>query len=184
MLPNNTQFVQNLLYYYSIKHLNDEAKATAEDLIAKAPNNKNAWYSAGCIYLNLVKDFVKARECLGKALELDPSFPDANYNMGVSYVNELISKKDQFVTDPRNPKYKTDVEKVKDFYRKGLTYFEKTRELVPDQPQVWGLSLKNVYYNLEMKDKEKEIDEVLKNAGIAVPEGDYGKKVMVKKTVN
>lgn len=184
VLPNNTQFVQNLLYYYSIKHLNDEAKATAEDLIAKAPNNKNAWYSAGCIYLNLVKDFVKARECLGKALELDPSFPDANYNMGVSYVNELISKKDQFVTDPRNPKYKTDVEKVKDFYRKGLTYFEKTRELVPDQPQVWGLSLKNVYYNLEMKDKEKEIDEVLKNAGIAVPEGDYGKKVMVKKTVN
>lgn len=169
-LPNNTQFVQNLLYYYSIKHLDAEAKATAEDLVTKAPNNKNAWYSAGCIYLNLTKDYTKARECLEKALQLDPNFPDANYNMGVTYVNELISKKDQFVTDPRNAKYKSDVEKIKEYYRKSLTYFEKTRELVPDQPQVWGLSLKNVYYNLEMKDKEKEIDEVLKTAGIASPD--------------
>ncbi len=165
-LPNNTQFVQNLLYYYNIKHLDKEAVATAEDLVEKAPNNKNAWYSAGCIYLNQTKDFDKARECLQKALKLDPNFPDANYNMGVTYVNELISKKDQFVTNPRNPKYKADVEKVKDYYRKALTYFEKTRELVPDQPKVWGLSLKNIYYNLEMKDKEKEIDKILKDNGI------------------
>lgn len=182
-LPNNTQFVQNLLYYYNIKHLDDEAKATAEDLVTRAPSNKNAWYSAGCIYLNQIKDFEKAREYLNKAIEIDPQFADANFNMGVTYVNELISKKDQFVTDPRKPQYKTDVEKVKDFYRKALTYFEKTRELVPDQAQVWGLSLKNVYYNLEMKDKEKEIDDVLKDAGIAVPEGEYGKTVTVKKTV-
>lgn len=181
-LPNNTQFVQNLLYYYNLKHLDSEAKATAEDLIAKAPNNKNAWYSAGCIYLNQLKDYTKARECLQKALELDPDFPDANYNMGVTYVNELISKKDQFVTDPRNPQYKTDVEKVKDFYRKALTYMEKTRELVPDQPKVWALPLKNIYYNLEMKDKEKEIDQVLSDSGIAVPnQEDYGKTVVVKK---
>lgn len=174
-LPNNTQFVQNLLYYYNIKHLNDEAVATAKDLVAKAPNNKNAWYSAGCIYLNQTKDFDKARECLQKALELDPNFPDANYNLGVTYVNELISKKDQFVTNPRNPQYKTDVEKVKDYYRKALTYFEKTRELVPDQPKVWALSLKNIYYNLEMKDKEKKIDEVLKNEGLASPDSDNNK---------
>lgn len=165
-LPNNTQFVQNLLYYYNLKHLDNEAVATAKDLVTKAPDNKNAWYSAGCIYLNQTKDFDKARECLQKSLEIDPDFPDANYNLGVTYVNELISKKDQFVTDPRNPKYKTDMEKVKDYYRKALTYFEKTRELVPDQPKVWGLSLKNIYYNLEMKDKEKEIDEILKAEGI------------------
>jgi tetratricopeptide (TPR) repeat protein len=168
-LPNNTQFVQNLLYYYSIKNLTEEAKSTAEEMIAKAPNNKNAWYSAGCIYLNMAKDFTKAREYLQKALDIDANFPDANYNLGVTYVNELISKKDQFVTDPRNAKYKTDVEKVKDYYRKALPYFEKTRELIPDQPQVWGLSLKNIYYNLEMKDKEKEIDQELSSAGIANP---------------
>ena len=155
--------------------MDDEAVATAKDLVAKAPNNKNAWYSAGCIYLNQTKDFDKARECLQKALELDPNFPDANYNLGVTYVNELISKKDQFVTNPRNPQYKTDVEKVKDYYRKALTYFEKTRELIPDQPKVWALSLKNIYYNLEMKDKEKEIDEVLKNEGLASPDSDNNK---------
>lgn len=183
-LPSESQYVQNLLYYYNIKHLDDEAVKTAESLIAAAPQNKNAWYSAGCIYLNTKKNFDKARECFTKAIELDPKFADPQYNMGVSYINEVISKKDQFVTDPRNPKYKTDVEKVRDYYRKALTYFEKTRELVPEQPKVWALSLKNVYYNLEMKDKEKEIDEVLKTSGIVVPDSeDYGKTVTVKKKV-
>lgn len=183
-LPDESQYVQNLLYYYSVKHLDKEAVATAQDFVEKAGNNKNAWYSAGCIYLNMTKDFDKARECLQKALSIDPNFADANYNMGVTYVNELISKKDQFVTDPRKPQYKTDVEKVKDYYRKALTYFEKTRELVPDQPKVWALSLKNIYYNLQMKDKEKEIDQVIKDSGIFVPDAsDYGKTVNVKKTV-
>ena len=130
------------------------------------------------------KDYTKAREYLQKALDIDPNFADANYNMGVSYVNELISKKDQFVTDPRKPQYKTDVEKVKEYYRKALVYFEKTRELAPNQPQIWGLSLKNIYYNLQMKDKEKEIDKVLADSGIVVPDAsDYGKTVNVKKTV-
>jgi tetratricopeptide (TPR) repeat protein len=183
-LPDESQYVQNLLYYYNVKHLNDEAVATAQDLVAKAGNNKNAWYSAGCIYLNMSKDYTKAREYLQKALDIDPNFADANYNMGVSYVNELISKKDQFVTDPRKPQYKTDVEKVKEYYRKALVYFEKTRELAPNQPQIWGLSLKNIYYNLQMKDKEKEIDKVLADSGIVVPDAsDYGKTVNVKKTV-
>ena len=58
---------------------------------------------------------------------------------------------------------------------KELVAFEKTRELVPDQPKVWALSLKNIYYNREMKDKEKEIDEVLKNEGLASPDSDNNK---------
>ena len=62
-----------------------------------------------------------------------------------------------------------DLEAAKEYYRKALPYLEKTRELAPDQPKVWGLALKNVYYNLEMKDKEKEIDGVLASAGIVEP---------------
>lgn len=165
-LPDNTQFVQNLLYYYNMKSLKDEAIATANDLVAKAPNNKNAWYSAGCIYLNEAKDFNKSREYLQKALELDPNMMEAQYNMGISYVNELVSIKDKFTTNTKDPNYKRDLEAAKEYYKKALPYFEKTRELVPDQPKIWGLSLKNVYYNLEMKDKEKEIDDVLSAAGI------------------
>lgn len=165
-LPNNTQFVQNLLYYYNMKNLNDEAIAVAADLVAKAPNNPNAWYSAGCIYLNNAKDFVKAREYLQKALELNPNMYEAQYNMGISYVNELVANKDKFTSNTKDPNYKKDLEAAKEYYKKALPYFEKTRELVPDQPKIWALSLKNVYYNLEMKDKEKQIDEVLSQAGI------------------
>lgn len=168
-LPENTQFVQNLLYYYNMKNLKDEAIATANDLVAKAPNNPNAWYSAGCIYLNEAKDFTKAREYLQKALDINPSMMEAQYNMGISYVNELVSMKDKFTTNTKDPNYKKDLEAAKEYYRKALPYFEKTRELAPDQTRIWGLSLKNVYYNLEMKDKEKEIDTKLAEAGITTP---------------
>ena len=168
-LPSNTQFVQNLLYYYNIKNLNNEAIAAAADLVAKAPNNPNAWYSAGCIYLNNAKDFTKAREHLQKALDINPEMYEAQYNMGISYVNELVANKDKFTTNTKDPNYKKDLEAAKEYYRKALPYLEKTRELAPDQPKVWGLALKNVYYNLEMKDKEKEIDSVLASAGIVEP---------------
>ena len=89
--------------------------------------------------------------------------------MGISYVNELVANKDKFTTNTKDPNYKKDLEAAKEYYRKALPYLEKTRELAPDQPKVWGLALKNVYYNLEMKDKEKEIDGVLASAGIVEP---------------
>ena len=94
---------------------------------------------------------------------------EAQYNMGISYVNELVANKDKFTTNTKDPNYKKDLEAAKEYYRKALPYLEKTRELAPDQPKVWGLALKNVYYNLEMKDKEKEIDGVLASAGIVEP---------------
>lgn len=165
-LPDNTQFVQNLLYYYNLKNLNDEAVAAAGDLISKAPGNPNAWYSAGCIYLNNTKEFGKAREYFQKAMDINPNMYEAQYNMGISYVNELVANKDKFTTNTKDPNYQRDLEAMKEYYRKGLPYVEKSRELVPDQPKIWGLTLETFYHNLNMKEKEEEIHGILASAGI------------------
>lgn len=154
-VPNNISFAQNLLVYYDMKKLQNEAKATADEIVASAPNNPMAWYVRGCILLE-AKNYNDAREAFGKAIGLDDKFIEANMNMGVSYINEVVSQKDNFKLTE-----KADREKVLNYYKQALPYFEKVRELAPDKPQLWANNLKTVYYNLENKEKEKEMDAIL-----------------------
>lgn len=163
-LPNSTTFTQNLLYYYMTKNDKAEAVSTANDLVNQAPDNKMAWYANGCIKLNVEKDYEGARTSFKKALAIDPNFAEAQYNMGISYINEVVSMKDQLtdLNSNNRQKYEAARQKVLGYYRNALPYFEKTRELEPDNAKLWAQALKNVYYNLQMKDKEKEMDELLK----------------------
>lgn len=161
-LPDNATFAQNLLYYYMTKNSTDEALAVAAELVEKSPENKMAWYANGCIKLNISRDFAGAREAFSKAIALDSTFFDATYNMGITYVNEVVSRRDEFNLETKSAKqYEAEREKILVFYRKALPYFEKARELAPDKAKVWAHSLKNIYYNLGDKDKEKEIDAIL-----------------------
>lgn len=50
---------------------------------------------------------------------------------------------------------------MKVFYKKALPYFEKARELKPDDIKLWAANLQNVYSNLGMKDKANEMDQLL-----------------------
>ena len=141
----------------------EEALKTANEFVQNAPNSKMAWYANGCLKLNVLRDYTGAQQAFQKALDIDSLFADANFNMGISYINEILSKRDQLNLDNvKKPNYLKDVETFRSYYRKALPYLEKTRELTPDKPKVWAHGLKNVYYNLQMKDKEKEIDEILK----------------------
>ncbi|MEG1580951.1 MAG: hypothetical protein RR386_06785 [Bacteroidaceae bacterium] len=161
IVPGNITFCQNILSYYDENKLVKEAQETAEEITKTAPQSKMAHYAQGCVYLNTLREYTKARSAFKRALELDPSFLQANFNMGVCYINEIVSKKDQYCTDTRKPQFKIDKEKILDYYRKACPYFEKVRELTPNSPANWGSYLKNIYYNLELKDKEKELDAAI-----------------------
>ena len=52
--------------------------------------------------------------------------------------------------------------KVQPYYRKALPYFEKVRTLLPDEPKRWASPLQQIYNNLEMTDKSKEMDQYLR----------------------
>lgn len=162
-LPNSTSFTQNLLSYYMMKDEKADALKTAEEFVQSAPESKMAWYANGCLKLNVLKDYSGAQAAFQKALSIDSEFAEANYNMGISYINEILSRRNELnLENTRKANYLKDVETFRSYYRKALPYLEKTRELLPDDVKLWGHNLKNVYYNLQMKDKEKEIDELLK----------------------
>ena len=163
-LEDGASIAQSLLYYYVEKNQVKEAQDMAAKMVADNPDNKNAWYMKGCVDLNLVKDFETARADFQKTLAIDPNHYEANMNTGVTYVNEVIARRDkgEFCTDRTKVKeFNESIEKMRVFYKNALPFFEKARMLAPEKVSEWGPALQNAYTNLEMKDKAEEVKALL-----------------------
>lgn len=79
-------FMETLTNAYIFAGKIDEAKASFAEGVKSQPNNKSFRYNYGTILLNL-KDYPAAEEQLKKAVELDPNYLDAIYNLAACYVN-------------------------------------------------------------------------------------------------
>lgn len=166
-MPEEVGNLTNLLKYYDSHKMTKEAEAMADELTRKSPDNKGAWYARGCVYMN--SNYAEAHKAFAKAISLDKTFASAQFNQGVTYVNELIKQKDNFTTDrSKVDKYNADMAKAREYYRKAQPYFENALFLAPDKPSVWGYSLQNVYYNLQdgkqkedMKNREADMKKVI-----------------------
>lgn len=162
-VDDNPSFCQNLLYYYNLHGDKEAARELGDELVKVAPGNKIAWYARGCVRMDTFHEYAAAREDFDKAIELDEYFMEALLNKGVSYVNELISL--DLNTDTRSAEYKQTLETAHSYYKQALPLFEKVQALVPDRPNLWANQLRNIYYNLEMNDKAKEMEAVVDAMG-------------------
>ena len=160
-IDNNPVYCNNLLFYYNSKKLNNEAKAMADELVQKAPNNKMAYYARGCVNMNTFKKYAEARQDFDKAIELDENFVEAIYNKGVSFVNELISL--NLNTDTKSKDYQKTLEKARGYYSQAKPLFEKVQMLVPNKKELWAENLRSIYFNLDMKEKAKEMEDIIAN---------------------
>lgn len=158
-VDNNPVYCNNLLFYYTLKHLDKESKEMADQLVQTAPKNKMSWYARGCVNMNTFKKYAEAREDFDKAIALDENFVEALYNKGVSYVNELISL--HLTTDTKSKDYQKTLEQARTYYKEAQPLFEKVRELAPSRKDLWAENLRSIYYNLDMKDKAKEMETIL-----------------------
>ena len=160
-------FIQNLLYYYIQKEDRTGALAMADNLVKEHQGSKAAYYLRGSVYLNMKPfNYAKAEEDFGKALVIDPNFVEANIGMAYSYMNDVVTQVQNRVIKipPTYSKlYKQVMEtKVQPYYRKALPYFEKVRALLPDEPKRWASPLQQIYNNLDMTEKSKEMDQYLR----------------------
>lgn len=155
---SNEAIAQNLLAYYFEKGDFASAMSFADELLAADAENKIANYTKGVVLFNQGKN-ADAIPFFDKTIQIDPAFSDAYYNAGVCYcnqgyeINEAIGAKKLTMAQG-----KVEIAKVKDMYRKAEPYFLKVKELNPDRPERWASRLKTVYYIIEDKDKEAEMD--------------------------
>ena len=158
--PENQYFFANLVDYYSSSNQNDKAMQFANDMLAKDPNNKLYLYVKAYLYHNM-KDYEKAIEFYKKTLAVDPTYAEACSNLGLVYLLQAQDYADKAPTDINDPNYATAQANIKKFYEEAKPYYEKARELKPDQKDLWLQGLYRVYYNLNMGPEFEAIEKLM-----------------------
>ena len=158
--PENQYFFANLVDYYSSSNQNDKAMQFANDMLAKDPNNKLYLYVKAYLYHNM-KDYEKAIEFYKKTLDVDPTYAEACSNWGLVYLLQAQDYADKAPTDINDPNYATAQANIKKFYEEAKPYYEKARELKPDQKDLWLQGLYRVYYNLNMGPEFEAIEKLM-----------------------
>lgn len=146
--PEDSEMLRIVSNAYIATGKLDVALATFREGIAKEPKNKFYRYNFGSLLLNAQK-YEEAIEQLKVAVELDPEYTNAIYNLGVAYVNKGAGVREE------NEAKEIDSEDYKKYFKNALPLFEKYLETNPEDVKIWEL-LGQVYANLGETEKSKE----------------------------
>jgi len=147
-------YIQNLLAYYSKQGV-PQMEQFADEILELVPESKIANYGKGFALFSAQK-YEEALKFYKKTVDIDPDYMEGNYQCGTCLYN--IGKKNYNTI--RDKKYTSQAaadkdaeQKVKVWFRQALPYFEKVKEIEPDDPTRWAGELKVIYENLGMKQK-------------------------------
>jgi tetratricopeptide (TPR) repeat protein len=140
----------------------EKAKADLETALEMDKTNPSIFFAVGTIYDQL-GDIEKAVDAYKTAIQLNPAYFEANYNLGALYVNQAAEILDKANDLPLDAIAEYDKQKAlaDDMLEASLPYLEKSLELMPEDVNTM-VSLKEIYTRLGMTEKLKSIDEKLK----------------------
>jgi len=159
--PDNIDLIIGEANYYLKKGDNlkfAEAMKKAHELDPTVPDYP---YNAAIGYLN-AKEYDKAREYFNKTIQIDPNYKNAYYGLALVELapeEQLVEEINKNLTNDR--KYNELKKQQKEMYQRALPYLEKYYELDPNDINTVR-TLKNIYLELEMMDKYKEMKAKLK----------------------
>jgi len=153
---NNSILVVELINFYLSNNQSQEALNYLELALQADPNNATYYFAKGSLYDNHYKDVVKAGEAYKKAIELDPNYFDANYNMGAIYFNEGVEIINKANDEKDMKKYQKMKAESDEKLKASLPFLEKAHEVnANDLPTME--SLRNIYYRLGQIEKSEEM---------------------------
>ncbi len=158
--PDYAYFSGNLIDYYSNSGKYDEALQFTEQMIQKGGETPFMLYVLGYLYQNK-KDYDKAIDAYKRTIEKDPAYAEAYSNLGLCYCQQGLDYGSKATTDLNDPKYKEDQAKIKAYYESARPYYEKARDLKPDNKELWMNGLYTIYYNLGLEAEFKEIEKLM-----------------------
>jgi len=156
--PKNGSLLGTLINYYLLEAEDaDEAFKYLKLARENEPNNPS-FYNAEAHLYDQIGEKEKAKEMYLKAIEIDPEFFDAYYNLGVLYFNEGVALTEEANKITDNQKYLEAKEKADAKFKEALPYIEKAHELNPDEMSIIS-TLRTLYYRLKMDEKYEEISK-------------------------
>lgn len=159
--PDDYNLIVDLANIYLATGENQEALDVLNLAIKKDDTNATLFFAAATIY-DKMNQYDQAAGMYKKAIEIDPNYFDANYNLGALYYNQAAEKILEAGNLPldETEKYDQLMKEGKDLMEKALPYLEKADSIQPADA-VTLQTLKEIYTRLNMMDKLKGINERL-----------------------
>lgn len=173
-IEDNQAFMESLVAVYNEKNDVKSAEETANEMVAKNPQSKSAWFIKGYVDMNLKHDYAAARNAFEKALELDPNYLEAMANKAYCYINEVVTKRqnggykyagsnlDRVKGQKAVDLYNKELKEIRGYFEKALPLMEKVRELAPERSRLWASALEQIYSNLNQKAKAEEMENIMR----------------------
>ncbi|NNC83284.1 MAG: tetratricopeptide repeat protein [Flavobacteriales bacterium] len=155
--PSDQGLLIDMVNIYLGKGEMDKALDYLNRTLAQDPENHELQYNVGAV-LDNTGNKEEARAAYKKAIELEPSYFDANYNLGASYFNEAVEMINDANAIPTHKvkEYQAAKAKADDVMTKALPYLEKAHELSPEDRSTM-VSLAEIYARTNQLEKRKAI---------------------------
>ncbi len=154
---NSSEILIELINYYILADKSAEAKEIMIAAIEKEPNNKLLHFNVGTIY-EKEGNIEEAAVSYTKALEVDPKYFDAAYNLGALYLNTAVemSKKCDDIPPTKKAEYKKCKEEATNKFKEALPRLENAYGI--DAKDKFTINaLKSVYARLGDEENYKKM---------------------------
>ena len=152
--PEQDFFVGNIMDYYLQRGLVDEGLAQIDQLIAA--NEKPYFLYVKGVLLYEKKDYAGAQAALDKVIAAGGDLAAEAYaKKGDCYffpAQKIVEENSALSID--DPKYNANEAKIKEAYEQAKPFYEKAKELEPDNQQIWGQMLLRIYWTLNKAEYE------------------------------
>ena len=159
--PEQDFFVGNIMDYYLQRGMVDEGLAQIDQLIAA--NEKPYFLYVKGVLLYEKKDYAGAQAALDKVIAAGGDLAAEAYaKKGDCYffpAQKIVEENSALSID--DPKYNANEAKIKEAYEQAKPFYEKAKELEPDNQQIWGQMLLRIYWTLN----KAEYDALEKEMG-------------------
>lgn len=148
--PQFPYFFPRLIDAYTSMGRYDRALAVADSALAVNDSSQLYLFAKSSALLRLER-YSECIEWSNRLIAINDSLSEPYFNVGTAYLN-MASGMD----------VRKDKQLIKAAYENARFYFERYRQLVPEEKQKWGPALYRIYLNLNMGKQFDEIDKLLK----------------------
>ena len=158
--PEQDYFVGNIMDYYLQKGMVDEGLAQIDKMLAVKESDYYLYVKGVLLYEK--KDYAAAHATLDKVIAKGGELvAEAYAKQGDCYFfpAQVIVEENSTLSIV-DPKYNANEAKIREAYEKSRPYYEKAKELEPNNQQIWGQMLLRIYWTLnkaEYEALEKEL---------------------------
>jgi len=160
--PKDADLLRAEVNVYLTDQKYDQALGLLKDLTTQDPKNAMIWFVLGVTYEKLGKVADQESAYL-KALEINPKYFDALFNLGATYYNQGVEKyKECDKIPPREAaKYDACVADANKIFAKSIGYFETAYGEHPTDKDIIN-ALKEAYVRVGNMEGKKKMEEALK----------------------